>query len=169
MSLRQRHFPRSTGQGFSLIETLVALGLASVILTVSANIMTSYTRLTRTAQARSEQADVAQLGLHTLATWLRQSPAWGAYTADSISFQRYAVPPSIWLQPAADGTWSAGSPQLWSVTREEDRLVGRCSDAAVVLCSGISEFRMAARDSHWKLRVDIRGQNSVYATVLRPQ
>jgi type II secretory pathway pseudopilin PulG len=159
-------------RGFSLVETLLALGLSLVVLGVAGKIMVDYSRLTRASRAQSEQVEVAQNGLRTLASWLRQAPEWNlpaSGSSDRVVFVRYTEPVDQWLQPVRD-TWNPQGSATCTAWQEGEELLASQSGRRWVLCGGLRSFQVnRAEPELLQLRAEVTQGQPVLVTVVRAE
>lgn len=159
-------------RGFSLAESLVALGLTVVVLGVAGRIMVDYSRLTRASKSQSEQVEVAQNGLRTLASWLRQSPQWNyppTGSADRVAFVRFTEPVDQWLQPV-QGTWNPRGTAVCTASQEADQLVAVQGAKRWVLCASLRSFQVTRPEPDLlQLRAEVRQGQPILVTVARAE
>ena len=106
---------RHRGNGLSLVETVLALGLAALVLTLVAKLLIDLGRVTRRADnlswkvVASSMLDQVELDAHSA---INCSLPRGGATASSVQFTVRDVASPLFLPEEPDSAWSLDSPAL---------------------------------------------------------
>lgn len=163
-------------RAFSLLETMVSLGLSALILVIAGRIFSDYYKLSRSAQQRSQVVDASLSGMRWVASRLRRAERWvqplPLGEASGVTWTEREDTPQQWLQLESGGWSPVPASRRLRVVIEEEQLWCIQGDTRHVLASGVSDWRVRRpRSEHIELELRslaVRSSPPLKATVLKP-